>query len=82
MAANKKYRLKKILSVSVWIILASGVVVLLVAAINKKNTDRIHGIDIHISGTRHLMVLSAIRMLTGGGGCDVGGGAAGGCVCV
>ncbi|HSN09278.1 MAG TPA: hypothetical protein VLS85_09570, partial [Hanamia sp.] len=53
MAANKKYKLKKILSVSVWIILASGVVVLLVAAITKKNTERITGVDIKISGIQN-----------------------------
>jgi cell division protein FtsQ len=53
MAANKKYRLKKILSVSVWIILASGVVVLLVAAMSKKNAERINGVDIQISGIQN-----------------------------
>lgn len=53
MAANKKYRLKKILSVSVWIMLASGVVVLLVAAITNKNTEKITGVDIKISGIQN-----------------------------
>ncbi len=53
MAANKKYRLKKLLSVSVWIMLASGVVVLLVAAISKKNAERIRGVDIQISGIQN-----------------------------
>ncbi len=53
MAANKKYKLKKILSVSVWIMLASGVVVLLVAAITKKNTERITGVEIKISGIQN-----------------------------
>lgn len=53
MTANKKYRLKKILSVSVWIILTSGVVVLLVAAITKKTTEEIAGVDIKISGIQN-----------------------------
>lgn len=53
MAANKTYKLKKILTVSVWLILASGVVVLLVAAMNKKNTERINGVEIQISGIQN-----------------------------
>ena len=53
MAANKKYKLQKILSVSVWILMASGVVVLLVAAITKKNTGIIAGVDIKISGIQN-----------------------------
>jgi cell division protein FtsQ len=53
MAANKTYKLKKILSVSVWLILASGVVVLLVAAMSKKNTEHVKGIDIKISGIQN-----------------------------
>lgn len=53
MAANKTYKLKKILSVSVWLILASGVVVLLVAAMGKKNTEHVNGIDIKISGIQN-----------------------------
>lgn len=53
MAANKKYSLKKILSVSVWSVLASGVVVLLVAAMSKKSTEHITSVDIHISGIQN-----------------------------
>lgn len=53
MAGNKTYKLKKILSVSVWLILASGVVVLLVAAMSKKNVEHINGIDIKISGIQN-----------------------------
>ncbi len=53
MAANKKYRLKKILSVSVWLILASGVVVLFVAAMDKKNAEHVNGIEIKISGIQN-----------------------------
>ncbi len=53
MTASKTYKLKKILSVSVWLVLASGIVVLLVAAINKKNDGHINGIDIKISGIQN-----------------------------
>ncbi len=53
MAENKKYTLRKILAVSVWIILASGVIVLLVAAITKKNTEPILGVEIKISGIQN-----------------------------
>src|SRR5690242_1677230 len=53
MATKKRYKLKKILTVSVWFILASGVVVLLVAAMSKKNTERIRGVEIKISGIQN-----------------------------
>jgi cell division protein FtsQ len=53
MAAKKRYKLKKILTVSVWFMLASGVVVLLVAAMSKKNTERIRGVEIKISGIQN-----------------------------
>jgi cell division protein FtsQ len=53
MAAKRRYKLKKILTVSVWFILASGVVVLLVAAMSKKNTERIRGVEIKISGIQN-----------------------------
>jgi len=53
MAANKENKLKKILSVSVWFILASGVVVLLVAAMSKKKAEHVNSIDIKISGIQN-----------------------------
>lgn len=53
MAENKKYTIRKIFAVSVWIILASGVVVLLVAAMTKKNTEQIAGVEIKISGSHN-----------------------------
>lgn len=53
MAAKKRYKLNKILTVSVWLILASGVIVLLVAAMSKKNTERINGVEIKISGIQN-----------------------------
>lgn len=53
MADNKKYTFKKILTISVWVILASGIVVLLVAAITRKNNEQITGIQINISGVQN-----------------------------
>jgi len=53
MATQKTYKLKKILTVSVWFILASGVIVLLVAAMSKKNTEHIKGVEIRISGVQN-----------------------------
>lgn len=53
MSANKKNTIKKILTVSVWFILASGVVVLLIAAMSKKKSDKISGIEIKISGVQN-----------------------------
>ncbi|MGN6246922.1 MAG: cell division protein FtsQ/DivIB [Ginsengibacter sp.] len=53
MATNKTYKLKKILTVSVWFILSSGVIVLLVAAMSKKNTEHIKGVEIRISGIQN-----------------------------
>ena len=53
MSANKKNTIKKILTVSVWFILASGVVVLLIAAMSKKKSDKINGIEIKISGVQN-----------------------------
>jgi len=53
MASNKKNTIKKILTVSVWFVLASGVVVLLIAAMSKKKSDKINGIEIKISGVQN-----------------------------
>src|SRR6185312_11806316 len=53
MSANKKNTIKKILTVSVWFILASGVVVLLIAAMSKKKSEKINGIEIKISGVQN-----------------------------
>jgi cell division protein FtsQ len=53
MLANKKNTIKKILTVSVWFILVSGVVVLLIAAMSKKKSDKISGIEIKISGVQN-----------------------------
>jgi len=48
MAENKKYKFRKILAISVWAILGSGVVVLLVAAMTKKSSEQISRVDIKI----------------------------------
>jgi cell division protein FtsQ len=53
MAHNKKYTFKKILTISVWVLLGSGIVVLLVAAITRKNSEQITGIQINISGVQN-----------------------------
>ena len=63
MAENKKYTFRKILAVSVWLILASGVVVLLVAAMTKKNTELITGVDIKISGSHDNCFISKKEVL-------------------
>lgn len=50
MAKESKYRFKKILVVSIWIILLSGSVVLLIAAMSKKRNEVINRVQIKISG--------------------------------
>ena len=51
--ASNKYSFRKILVTAVWIMLGAGNVVLLVAAITKKNTDPIAGVEIKIMGVRN-----------------------------
>ena len=58
MAGNNKYKLKKILVISVWIILASGLVVLLVAAIAKKKNEHLSNVQINISGVQNNYFIS------------------------
>ena len=53
MADNKKYTFRKILVISVWILLGSGTIVLLVAAITKKNNEQISGLEINIRGVQN-----------------------------
>jgi len=50
MARESKYTFKKILIISVWIILLSGTVVLLIAAMSKKRNEAINRVEIKISG--------------------------------
>ena len=58
MGDNKKYTFKKILVVSVWLVLISGTVVLLIAAMSKKNNERIAGVEIKISGVQNNYFIS------------------------
>ncbi len=53
MKEKRTYRFKKILAIAIWIVLGSGTVVLLVAAIDRKNSEHISGIDIRISGVQN-----------------------------
>src|SRR5665647_160733 len=53
MSDNKKYTFRKILVISVWILLGSGTIVLLVAAITRKNNEQVTGIEINISGVQN-----------------------------
>lgn len=53
MTTNNKYTFRKFLVMMAWIILISGTVVLLVAAISKKNNERCVGLEINISGVQN-----------------------------
>jgi len=53
MAETQTYTFKKILAIAIWIVLGSGTIVLLVAAMTKKKNERIAGLDIHISGVQN-----------------------------
>ncbi len=53
MSANGKYTLKKILVAMVWVLLSSGTVVLLVAAITRKNNEHCAKIEIDITGVQN-----------------------------
>ncbi len=53
MPGNNKYTFRKFLVIAVWILLGSGTVVLLIAAITKKDNERITGVEIHISGVQN-----------------------------
>lgn len=53
MAEKRTYMFKKILAIAIWIVLGSGTVVLLVAAIDRKNSEHIAGVEIHISGVQN-----------------------------
>lgn len=53
MPQNGKYIFKKILVAMVWILLASGTVVLLIAAVTRKNNEHCSKIEINISGVQN-----------------------------
>ena len=51
--SKNKYTFRKILVVSVWTLLLTGTVVLLIAAISKKSSSHISGVQIVISGVQN-----------------------------
>src|SRR5450755_3495500 len=53
MSINSKYTIKKILVAMIWIIIGSGTVVLLVAAIEKRNNEQCASIEIEITGVQN-----------------------------
>ena len=62
MAEKKRYNYKNILKATIWLFLASGVVMLLVAAITKKETDLISGVNINITGVQNHYFLDKIEV--------------------
>jgi len=53
MSANSKYAFKKILVAMVWILLSSGTIILLIAAIARKNNEHCAKIEIDIAGVQN-----------------------------
>ena len=53
MSINSKYTIKKILVAVTWIVIGSGTVVLLVAAIEKRNNERCARVEIEITGVQN-----------------------------
>ncbi len=53
MAEKRTYTFRKFIAIAIWIILGSVTVLLLVAAIDRKNNDHIARVDIHISGVQN-----------------------------
>ena len=53
MPEKKRYNFRKILANTVWTALGTGVIVLLVAAINKKNGDHCKAVSISIQGVKN-----------------------------
>lgn len=53
MEGKSKYTFRKILVISIWILLGSGTIVLLVAAISKKYNEPVAGLEIHIKGVQN-----------------------------
>lgn len=72
MTARKKYRLTKILTATLWILLGAGTIVLLVAAITKRNNAYILKVNIDITGVQNNFFIDksdvvAIMQKTNGG---------------
>ncbi|MEO9003560.1 MAG: hypothetical protein ABI288_02435 [Ginsengibacter sp.] len=53
MLSKNKYTFRKFLVIAVWILLGSGTVLLLIAAITKKDNEKITGMEVHISGVQN-----------------------------
>ncbi len=53
MASSKKYNFGRILVTLLWLLVGSGVVVLLVAAISKRKSERCTGVNVIITGVQH-----------------------------
>jgi len=64
MTEKRTYRFKKILAIAIWFVLGSGTIVLLVAAIDRKNSEHIAGIDIRISGVQNNYFIDKKDVLT------------------
>src|ERR1017187_6120008 len=52
MQLNSKYRFRKILAAIIWMLIGSGMVFLLIAAIARRNSERCTGIAINITGVQ------------------------------
>src|ERR1035438_9529137 len=64
MMLNSKYNIKKILSAAVWIAAASGTVVLLLAAIERRNNEHCGRIEISISGVQNNFFIDKKDVMT------------------
>jgi cell division protein FtsQ len=64
MTINNKYTIKKILVAMVWIILGAGTVVLLVAAIEKRNNEKCLRIEIAITGVQNNFFIDKKDVMT------------------
>lgn len=53
MEEKNKYTFRKILVISIWVLLGSGTIVLLVAAISKNYNQPVAGLEIHIKGVQN-----------------------------
>ncbi len=64
MTINNKYTIKKILVAMVWILLGAGTVVLLVAAIEKRNNEKCLRIEIAITGVQNNFFIDKKDVMT------------------
>ncbi len=53
MSTVSKYTIRKLFAAAIWIIIGSGTIVLLIAAIEKRNNERCARIDIRITGVQN-----------------------------